>query len=66
MKRFERLHFHPELAFVVNGAAGVDVVVTLGRLEGRSVPFIERIGRLHIVVGIAEHGGLAWACSQSA
>jgi len=26
-ERFEGFHFHPELAFVVNGAAGVDVVV---------------------------------------
>ena len=58
-ERFQRLYFHPELAFVVHRAAGVDVVVALGGLEGRSHPLIERIGRLHVVVGVHQHGGLA-------
>ena len=56
---FEGFDFHPELAFVVDGAAGVDVVVALGGLEGRSVPLVERLGGLDVVVGVAEHGGLA-------
>ena len=58
-ERFEGFHFHPELAFVVDGAAGVDVVVALGGLKGRSVPFVERFGGLDVVVGVAEHRGLA-------
>jgi hypothetical protein len=59
-ERFEGLHLHPELAFVVDGAAGIDVLVTFGGLEGRRNPFIERLGRLDVVVGIAEGGGLAF------
>jgi hypothetical protein len=54
------------LAFVVDRAAGVEVAVALGGLEGRREPFVERVGRLHIVVAVDEHGGLAGACSQSA
>ena len=56
---FEGFHFHPELAFVVDRAAGVEVVVALGGLEGRSDPFVERLGGLDVVVRVAEHGGLA-------
>ena len=56
---FESFDFHPELAFVVDGAAGVDVVVALGGLEGRRVPFVERLGGLHVVVGVAQRGRLA-------
>ena len=31
-QRFEGLHLHPELAFVVHGAASIDVLVALGGL----------------------------------
>ena len=57
-QRFEGLHFHPELAFIVDGAARIDVVVALGRLKRRAVPFIQRIGRLDIVVRIQSTVGL--------
>ena len=29
------------------------------RLEGRGLPQFQRIGRLHVVVAVAQHGGLA-------
>ena len=58
-ERFEGLHFHPELAFVVDCASRVNVVIALRRLEGGSLPFVERIGRLHVVVRVTEHGWLA-------
>ena len=50
---FEGFDFHPELAFIVDGAAGVDVVVALGRLKRRRLPFVERFGGLDVVVRIA-------------
>src|SRR3974390_732581 len=56
---FEGLELHPELAFVVNGAAGVDVVVALSGFEGRGDPLVEGLGRLNVIVRIAERGGLA-------
>lgn len=56
---FEGLHLHPELALVVDGTARIDIVIALGRFEGRRDPFVERIGRLDVVVGVAENGGLA-------
>src|SRR5437667_2474972 len=55
-ERFECFHLHPELAFVIDRAASIDVVIALGRFEGRGNPFIERVGRLHVVVRIAEYG----------
>ena len=58
-QRLVGLHLHPELALVVDGAARVDIVVALGRLPRRSVPLVQRLGRLHIEVRIAERGGLA-------
>ena len=35
-ERFESFDFHPELAFVVDGAAGIDVVIAFGRLKRRT------------------------------
>ena len=62
-QRFERLDFHPELALVVDRAAGIDVVVALGGLKRRRMPLVHRVGRLHIVVRVHQHGGLA-GCMQ--
>ncbi len=56
---FESFDFHPELAFVVDRAAGIDVVIPLGRLKGRSVPLVEGFGRLDVIMRIHEDGGLA-------
>ncbi len=58
-QRLVGLHLHPELAFVVDRATRVDVLVALGRLPRRRVPLVQRLGRLHIKVRIAQRGGLA-------
>ena len=47
------------LPFVVGRAAGVDVAVADGRLERRADPFVQRIGRLHVVVAVDQHDRLA-------
>ena len=65
-QRLQRLDMHVHLALVVDRAARVEIAVALGGLEGRRVPFVERIGRLHIVVAVARTVGLPAACSQSA
>jgi len=79
-QRFQCLNLGHHLAFVVDRAARVDVAIALRGLEGRRKPLVERVGRLHIVVAVNEHGGLAphgrrpvrgtpgfpAACSQSA
>ena len=57
-QRLERLDLRNHLALVVDRAAGVEVAVALCGLEGRREPFVERIGGLHIVVAVDEHGGL--------
>ncbi len=56
---FGGLDVHVHLALVVGGAARVDVAVADGRLEGRRMPQLQRIGRLDVVVAVAQHGGLA-------
>jgi len=56
---FERLDVGVHLALVVDGAAGVDVTVADFRFEGRGDPEFERVGRLDVVVPVAENGGLA-------
>ena len=46
-ERLEGFHFHPELAFIVDRAAGVDVVVALGRQRPtlhRSLCFVALYG----------------------
>ena len=49
---FDALDVREHLAFVVGRAAGVDVAVADGRLERRADPFVERLGRLHVVVAV--------------
>ena len=51
------MHIH--LALVVHRAARVEIAVALRGFEGRRDPQIQRVGGLHIVVAIAEHGWLA-------
>ena len=58
-QRFGGLDVHVHLPFVVGRAAGVDVAVVNGGLEGRRMPKLQRIGRLDVVVAVAKHGGLA-------
>jgi hypothetical protein len=54
------LDVHVELAFVVHGAAGVDVAVAQGGLKGGGEPQLERVGGLDVVVAVAEDGGFVW------
>src|SRR4051812_48107156 len=53
-QRLEGLHLHPELTFVINRTASVDVVIALCGLEWRADPLVERLGGLDIVMGIAK------------
>ena len=54
-----RLDLDVDLAFVVTGAARENVVAADLRLEGRRLPLVERVGRLHVVVAVEKDGGLA-------
>ena len=45
-----------DLSFVVRRAAGKDDAVFDPRLEGRRVPQLQRIDRLHVVVPVDHHG----------
>ena len=47
------------LPFVIDGAAGIEVVIADSRLEGRRHPFLEGIRRLHIVVPVKQQCRLA-------
>ena len=53
------LDLNVDLSLVVAGAAREDVVAADFGLEGRGLPFVQRIGRLHVVVAVKENGGLA-------
>ena len=58
-QRLQRLYLRPHLALVVHRAASVDVAIALHRLEGRGFPFIQRIGRLNVIMPVDQHGGFA-------
>jgi hypothetical protein len=45
------------LALVVGAAAAVQAAVADLRLERRAGPGVQRVGRLHVVVAVDEHGG---------
>ena len=47
---------HVEVALVVDRAAAVEVVAADLGLEGRRVPQLERVRRLHVEVAVAEDG----------
>ena len=53
----DRFDVGPDLAFVVDGPAGVDGVVADGGLERRREPLIEGFGWLDVVVAVEKHGG---------
>ena len=61
-----RLDLDVDLALVVAGAAGIDVVAANFRLERRRLPFVQRIGRLHVVMAVEQDRRLARAPSHSA
>ena len=54
-QRFQGLHMHPHLSLVVHRAARVEVAIALRRLEGRRLPLVQRLRRLHVVVPIQQH-----------
>jgi hypothetical protein len=54
--RLDRLEVHEHLPLVVGRPARVDLAVADGRLEGRRLPQLERIDRLHVVVAVEEDG----------
>src|SRR2546422_7266692 len=52
--RLDRLQQAEDLPLVVRGAAREQPAVAHARLERRRSPFVERIGRLHVVVPVEE------------
>jgi len=53
--RLEGLEVDPHAALVIDRAARVQPPVADGRLEGRRHPFVQRIDRLHVVMGVDQH-----------
>jgi hypothetical protein len=49
-----------QLAFVVRGPASIDIAITAGRLERWANPFLQRLGRLNIVMPIDQGRRSAW------
>ena len=47
------------LAFIVGRPTRVDIIVANVGLKRRRFPFVQRIGRLHVVMPVEQHGGLA-------
>ena len=58
-QRLDRLDMHVHLSLVVGRAARVQVAVPHGGFEGRADPGFQRIGRLDVVVPVAQDGGFA-------
>ena len=56
-EQLRRLQEHVQLALVVGDAAGVEPAVALDELERIRVPELERVGRLHVEVPVAEDRG---------
>src|ERR1700686_1301665 len=63
---FERLDVEENLAFVVHGSSGEDLLVAHGWLERRRSPQLQRFGRLDVVVAIDENGRCSWRVSPLA
>ena len=51
---------HVHLALIVGRAAGIEIAIADGGLEGRCFPEFDWIGRLDVEVAVAQHGGLAF------
>ncbi len=52
-----RAHEHEQLGLVVRDPAGEEPTVTLGQLERRRLPEVERVGRLDVEVRVADDRG---------
>jgi hypothetical protein len=57
---------HVQLPLVVGDAAAVEVLAADLRLERRRFPQVERIGRLHVEVAVAQHGRRALGVARRA
>ncbi len=53
----DRLDEDVRLPLVIRGAAGIDVVVADLGYERRRLPFLQRVGRLHVVVPVEQQRG---------
>ena len=51
---FDRVDAGHEIALVVGHAAGEQLAIPHGGLEGRAVPQLHRVGRLHVVMTVQE------------
>src|SRR5580700_9781967 len=56
MKGFQRFQMNVDLAFVIGGAAAIDISGASLRIKGGRSPKIERFGGLHVVVAIEKDG----------
>ena len=56
---FQSLHMHVHLTLVVDRSTGIKVSVPLRRLKRGREPFVQRVGRLHIVMPVGQAGRLA-------
>ena len=54
-RRLDGLEVHEDLALVVGRPARVDRALADGGLEGRRLPQVQRIDRLHVVVPVEQH-----------
>ena len=55
-ERADRGEVRRDAGLVIRGAATVEAVAAQGRLEGQRVPVGVVAGRLHVVVGVEQHG----------
>ena len=55
-QELERLDVHEQLTLIIIGSAAPDGIVMNYRLKGVGLPFLQRFGRLHIVVSVHQNG----------
>src|SRR5271167_3897964 len=60
LQGFDGLDVHIHLPLVIASAAGIDVAVADGWLEGRRLPQFQGIGWLDIIMAIAKDGWFSW------
>src|SRR5438045_6427897 len=59
VQRLQCFEVNVYLAFIVSGAAGINIAIANGGLERRSGPKVKRLGRLNIVVAVKKDRGFA-------
>ncbi len=55
-QELKSLDVHEQLTLVIVGSATPDGIVVDYRLKGVGLPFLQRFGRLHIVVSVHQNG----------